>query len=746
MKVLVNYYKEERKYLPILSSLLKKRGVSAAATPELYGISDLLAVAKKAEANAILVCNEKTLANLVQVPAGKKPSLDSFRGSRLNFSTPAIVINSLAQLHTVKYGRFILENDLGKLDFLAKAPIQLAFSVCETSIDFYNCFEELKQALVLSIDIETDWYSRITCISFTGLFNTNTTKTWVIPLIDFGIDHFQTDPLYQMAIACIRALCDLPCPKMMFNNTYDTQILITYGAYPRNLVIDVMGMAHSIYSELPKSLDFVTSLHCYDYYYWKHENEISKKNRDIRAQWGYCAKDSWWTLRCFLVMSKNFPAYAMKNYQILYKHTYPFLYCAFEGILIDEKERESLRAVAEAKLTKALADIRTMAAYKDFNPGSPKQVASLLYDIIGAKVIKRTEKGLPSTNNKVLSTVSLQHPMLALIIDPIIAYRKDAKSINTYFDLRRKNERLLYSIGPFATDTGRPSSHGSNFVFPDPDSDKGFSNYGTEIQNIPSYAKSMMIADPGFTIAEADNSKSEARVVAFKSRCEALKIALADPDHDFYKLLGTIFFNIPYESVTKEMREKVLKRIIHGTNYMMGIDTFIETAGVKKVMEAMQLLNMEGMDIRSFVAFLLGIYHKRFPEVARHYVEIKREILSTGRLVSEVGYTRIFFGDIVNSHPVLRGAVAHEPQSLSVMILYQGFWKVWKLCYESEGALRLKAHIYDSIFTQIRDDLVHHYRPLILEAMNNPVTINDEVLRIPVEFKVGKNWKDLESE
>lgn len=751
MLVFVNYNKEEKANLPILASILKKRGVHAVASANTFGISDLLATAKKANASAIIMANEDTLANLVQVPQKSAATLATFRGSRLNFSIPAIVINPLDHVHTVKYGRFLLEKDLEKLAYLHQKPIPLRFKVCEGLKDLFDCETLLEKAVLISIDIETDAYSRITCISFTGLFRIQEqwiTETFVIPFIDFGIDHWEDPLLYQEAIETMQNICQNEVPKMMFNNPYDAQYLIKYHAWPNNLVIDVMGMAHSQYSELPKTLDFVASLYCYDYFYWKQEADLAKKNRDIRAYWGYCAKDSWNTLRAFMNMLEQYPQYAITNYQMLYKLIYPCLYCAYEGIKVDLAKREELKKEAQAKLDVALKNLRIMAANEEFNPGSPKQVANFIYNIIGAKAVTERKKDKSgnittkvSTSEKSLKKVMEQHPLLTRIVGDILTYREEAKAIGTYFEFETLNERVLYSLGPFATDTGRFSSRQSNFRLYDVEGD--VSSYGAQVQNIPDYAKEMLVADDGWELFEADNNKSEARCVAFLAVCIALKVVLADRDKDFYKVLGTIFFGIPYDKVTKDLRNKVLKRIIHGTNYMMGVDTFIDHVGVKQIMEGAALLGMKVSDIREFVKFLLGIYHKKFPEVSQWYTEIKREILRTHKLVSPMGYTRFFFGDIINNHKILRGAVAHAPQNLSVTILNKGFWKVYKLVVENPYEIRLKAQIHDSNFGQYKIGLRDKYQQLVLAAMNNPVQVNGDVLSIPVDFKYGRTWKEL---
>lgn len=742
MRVLVNYSKEEKESLPILASLLKKLGIQALATSEAHSITGLLAAAGKAQAQGIILCNEETLGNCVQTANKTGATLANFRGSRLNFSIPAIVIAPLFHLHAVKYGRFLLEKDLTKLLQLDIKPVPVRFKVLEAITDFDPAVEVLKDCLVISIDIETDSMTRITCISFTGLLeNGKDTISYIIPFVDFGLDHFTEEDMYAEAILCMQDICALDVPKMMFNATYDTQYLIRYHAYPRNLVIDVMGLQHAQYAELPKDLAFTASLHCYDYYFWKSESALANKSKDIRGYWGYCVKDSWYTLRCFLQMMKDYPAYAIKNYQLLFKLTYPYLYCAFEGWLIDNQARQKLRQQSLEILDKQLVDIKTMANYPDFNPNSPKQVGQLIYNVLGAKIIKKTATGQPSTNETVLKQIGEQHPLLMIVVDAVLSFRQNAKAISTYYDFIQMNGRLLYSQSPFATDTGRSNSQQSNFSTKDEEGK--WANYGAQIQNIPPYAKEMLIADEGYTLIEPDNSKSEARCVAYLSNCKPLKDILADTSRDFYKSLGLLFFGIPYEQVTKELRNDVLKHVVHASNYLAGADATIVNMGIRKVLEGMRMLKWPGNDVKAFVRHLLEVYHKPFPEIRKGYVETKREILRTSKLTSVIGYTRYFFGDIINDHKILRGAVAHAPQNLSVTILNKGFWKCYKLCCHSNGIYRLKAQIHDSLPGQVLDSKLEEYRPKIIEAMTYPVTIHGDTLVIPVEWKSGKTWKAM---
>lgn len=741
MRVFINYSSDQKGYLSTVASMLKKRGHDALASEKPYSMEELLRICKmeKVGAKAVILSNEDTLQNLVKISSRRTATLASFRGSRLDFSCPVIITNPFTHIRTVKYGRWLLERDLDKLSSIQLKPIKLPMHVCDNAGKLYSAKLVLATCLIISIDIETVTEGRISCISFTGLLPNLETITYVIPFINFGTSHWDNPVEYELAIKTMQAICQNPVPKMMYNATYDAQYLIRYHAYPNNLVLDVMGMAHSQYAELPKTLDFTSSLHCYDYYQWKHEADIAKQDKDIRCYWYYCAKDSWYTLRCFLNMCPVYPNYAIRNYQMAFKLTYPCLYCSLEGVAIDNEARVKERATATTELEKRLKNLRTMTANPEFNPGSFKQVGDFLYNILGAKRVAGD-----STNAKVLAKVAEQHPLLARVVDDVLVYREEAKAVSTYFDFNQWDGRLFYSLSPFATDTSRFSSRQSNFFTWNAEENKTES-YGAQIQNIPEYAKSMFIADEGYELFEADNNKSEARCVAELSNCPGLQAALADRDKDFYKLLGYIFFGIPYEQVSKELRNKVIKRVIHGTNYVMGDDTFIETVGVRQLLEGAALLGIKVTNVKDFAHYLLELYHKKFPEVRADYQETKREILRTNMLVSPMKHTRYFFGSISEDHSIFRSAVAHKPQNLSVTILNKGFWKVYKLCVASNGELRLKAQIHDSNFGQYKKGLREKYEPLILEAMNNPVTMpkTGRVLSIPVDFSAGRSWLEV---
>lgn len=754
MLVLVNISPEEEPHLPQLAYFLRRAGLEAMSTKKSLDLGSLISLAKRANCAAILLCNEETLRHCVP---GNKPTLDNWRGSRLNFSVPTIVINKLAQINKVPHAKWLLEKDLEKLQHLKKRPMPFSYTKMLNPDDFPDIIQDLSESIAIYTDVETKTFDPvptiyegveevgktvITCSAWTGIFENGQLRTYMLPLIDYDGDHWRDDPAYFKALLTLKRINALPVPKAMHNGMYDSTHLLVYNAPPLEYTLDTMAFAHAEFAELPKDLAFVASYRLYDYMNWKDDAEIASKSRDQEKYWSYNARDTWMGARILISQLREMPAYAFKNYKTKFKLVYPALYGNFEGFKIDQAARLKVREKAVTDLEKSRASIRVQMSDPNFNPGSWQQVEKAIYDMFGAKKPK-IGKSKSGTDEKNLLAVMEQHPLLARVIPNILTYRENQKAIGTYYDYIQCIGRLLWALNPFGAETERMACNASSFWC------------GTQVQNIPKYAKEMLVADDGYELFEADNKQSEGRTTAYCSQEEALIAALEDAERDFYKTLGTLFFSIPYEEVTDFFRNSVLKRIVHGTNYMMKERTFIENIGVRVLLETAPKLGLKIVEIpekgstneytlRGFAGLLLEAYHGPFPRVRKWYDEIKYEVSSTGFLVSPLGHTRRCFGDIERDHAMLRSLVAHQPQNLSVEILNKGFNRLYTgYVLKDNGNIRLKAQIHDSILGQVRIGMRDHYAPIILECMNNPVQVHGRTLRIPVDIKFGTNWRAM---
>jgi len=296
-------------------------------------------LAKQASCQGIFLCNQETLANCVP---GQKPTLDLYRGSRLDFSVPVIVGNSLLQIHTVDHGKFVLETDLKKLLKLSvKVGREFQFTVLSETSLFPAALEVLSKAIFIAYDIETvtvfptgeiiegevpegeeeetDDHKEggdtiITCASYTAFLPSGEFQTFVLPFYNFLECHWPDSNSFAEAISFLRTANALPVPKAMHNGMYDCFHSIIYRAFPRDFAIDTMAMMHAQYPSLPKSLDYVASIVLPDYYQWKPQAKSASRSRNIQEYWGYNAKDTFNTLRICLHYLKHLPAYARRNY------------------------------------------------------------------------------------------------------------------------------------------------------------------------------------------------------------------------------------------------------------------------------------------------------------------------------------------------------------------------------------------------------------------------------------------------
>src|SRR5690606_38023236 len=290
---------------------------------------------------------------------------------------------------------------------------------------------------------------------------------------------------------------------------------------------------------------------------------------------------------------------------------FPAISCGQEGFAVDEERRMELRAAEVAKSEEALSSLRYLIGEPNFNPKSPKQVAELMR-AVGYKLGKGTDV-------KELTKWKDAHPMYEPLVKYIWAYRKAEKAISTYFDMTLLNQRLMYELNPAGTETGRMASKGSNFWV------------GTNIQNIPQYARAMLRADDGWTLVAVDKSQSESYCTGYITQdLNLIKVVTTSPD--FHCQNASMFFGIPFEElfdaayIDPKTGEKgkvlnkpirtVAKRVNHGANYNMGPDVLVETMGIPAILEAQRLLKLPAfMKVRDVAQYLLNRFDDTYPTI-----------------------------------------------------------------------------------------------------------------------------------
>jgi len=208
---------------------------------------------------------------------------------------------------------------------------------------------------------------------------------------------------------------------------------------------------------------------------------------------------------------------------------------------------------------------------------------------------------------------------------------------------------------------------------------------------------------------------------------------------DFYCYTGYLFFGVEFDK--DHPLRQIVKKIIHGTNYMMGPATFIDSVGVEELQKYKALVGYKGT-LLNFATYLLGLYMKYYPEVEKGWAKIEDEVAMSGHLVTPDGWTRKVFGNIKRSHNIKRSLVAHKSQHFSVVGINEALWRAYyEIQVQSRGEFRLKGQIHDSIFYQAVDNNFDYYEMALLKVMDIPQPTPFGELRIPLDTERGEYWK-----
>ena len=245
------------------------------------------------------------------------------------------------------------------------------------------------------------------------------------------------------------------------------------------------------------------------------------------------------------------------------------------GFLLDVEGLHRLSKELERDLDKMIETIEGLAG-GEFNINSPKQLATVLFEKLGLKPIRKTKTGY-STDEDTLTQLATQHELPAQIVN----YRSLSKLKSTYVDalpelVNPETKRLHTSLNQTVAATGRLSSTEPN------------------LQNIPvkgEYGlriREAFIAPTGHTLLCADYSQIEPRILAHLSQDPRL-LAVFAKGEDIHMATAMEIFNLPSSQITRDMR-RVAKTVVFGIVY--GISPFglasnigVSQADAKKYIE-----------------------------------------------------------------------------------------------------------------------------------------------------------------
>lgn len=587
---------------------------------------------------------------------------------------------------------------------------------------------------ILTFDIEYIG-SNLLCVGMT--ISSDRAVCWVM--------HDQTD------INRVREILTSGQPLCAQNGMFDCSILEWHYGIEciQYLRYDTMLAAHSANPELPKGLDYLTSIYTDQPYYkdmvdWK---KIKSGEQPISDVWQYNAIDTWTTHK---IMEEQLaddlldPAIrATFDFEML--QVRPLWEMSKRGIRIDVDGMEKLKLTLQAEAFVYGKKLELLAG-SEVNVKSIQQVGKLLFDQLRVPKGGTTPGGAYKVDDTTLAaclpkcTTADQREAIQLIRD--IRERRDL--ISKFCNIELEDDgRMRGHYNPAGTDTGRLASRQ---FFP--------TGRGANQQNMPrdKRVRRVFIPDPNRLFGYNDLERAESLVVAHLSH-DPMMLADHAPGVDAHKRLGAFLFGCPIESITDDQRY-MSKRTRHAGNYMLGWMKFMMSVNADAV--------KTGITITAKEAKRLIYGYKEYNIMLQTwwndtYFELKR----TGTLSNLLGRKRRFFDDPERCLPT---AVAYKPQStvgdtLNVALLnlegvicpyaekHMDTGRILQLAKElkQEFGFEALSQIHDAVGFQYLEEYTSEVMPRMRELMTIPLFEYDtgEQFTIPIECAMGPNWGDV---
>ena len=556
--------------------------------------------------------------------------------------------------------------------------------------------------------------------------------------------------------------------QFIFHNgtTYDIMYFHRYGVTFKSALADTMHMWHAIWAQLPKSLAFCVSIMVDDASFWKDEvkedlDETQAKyaipltDTGLASYYQYNALDVYYMVMLYLHLSKIIVQpkfdWAIKNYATEMRIAMgPALMMATIGIKIDNDERiRQLNAQGEDAM-EALGLLWEMCG-ENFNPKSPQQMRWLMYDVLGDA--RPSKRGPQSTDAKVLERMAENSAMHRYMVDRVQAYTKPANNYSKYGPdlILGEGSRMHYTLSIASTWTMRFGGKANAF------------GQGTNPQNIPPKMRPMFHADEGYVFWDADYGQSDLWFVAYETQDQVL-IDRLNSGLDIHACHVEDLLGVPYEKTVtwrkmgKDTKEydfienkitgvrQIIKKVVHGTNYVMGPATMYSNIGRPSLVAAAIAAghhNAPGWGNEELVAYCAELQKRYFQRYATLYRARQKAVLEcqkNGLKATCFGdRTHQFFSDPGKDHKTFRELMSFYGQGGTAMNINRAMLELyWESRVFDMGAL---------LYLQVHDNLLFGIPLSRLSLADNCAAIMGAQLshkgrqfKVPIEAEWSFSW------
>lgn len=506
----------------------------------------------------------------------------------------------------------------------------------------------------------------------------------------------------------------------------------------RPVWIDTMLAHHTLYPWMPHNLGFICTQYTTHPYYkdegksWKEEKQTQES---IDQFWRYNVKDCCVTWSAAHSMFKELESQGLKDF--FFNHVmrlqHHLVRMTVGGILVDQtlKERvhEELKKELDNIKTEFYNSVHEATGDSEYypNPLSSHQLSDLLFNRL--KLVGRGSSTDGENRGRMLKNVKTSDKAKKVLIN-LDKFKEEYKFFSTYIETAIDPDgrmRSTYKQTGVSKAPGRLSSAAVSWGHYE---GRTFIPHGTNLQNQPSRAHPMFIADPDYTFVYADGSQAEARYVGWDAEItqwmEDFEKARLDGKYDAHRSLASSMFNIPYEDVPtadeqdgRKTIRYIAKRCRHGLNYRMMPDRLASTTGLS-LPEAQRAFEL---------------YHRINPELRKWWSKLEHEAKNSRCLYNSYG-RRLFLQGRLDEPETLESIVAFRPQST----IGDKVSRVIYLCEDDDDwpfNARMLMNIHDAVIALCRVEDAIRVAKIIKRHMEEPIIVKPSLPPLIIPAEVG---------
>jgi len=639
----------------------------------------------------------------------------SFNG--INTEKALDYFKSLEMISVIK--DFIPES--GSVLSVSSAVEEKNYITIRTHDELASMITELENAGIFTFDTETDSIQAVEAELVGMSFSIKERSGWFLPLQSRGL-FSEEFPEPSQSISMIKPLLENPSLKKIGQNIkYDLIVLKNAGINLRGIHFDTMIASYLINpSERRHNMDDLAEKHLnYKTITFKElvgtgKNAVSITDVPMDKLAQYAIEDADITFRLYNVFS---PILKEKGLVKLFNEIeLPLIdvlaSMEISGVKIDTPHFDAMRKNTMSMLAEIEKNIYKEAG-QEFNINSTKELASILFEKLGLKTVKKTKTGF-STDIKVLETLQGTHP----IIDYLISYRTLSKLQNTYIEalpklISSKTGRIHTSFNQTIAATGRLSSSDPN------------------LQNIPArddYGKKIragFVPEKGSLLMSADYSQIELRLAAHYSNDENMLKAFRE-GIDIHSMTASSVFGVSLDEIKPDMRRQA-KIINFATIYGVSPYGLSQQAeiGVKDA----------ALFIEKYFATYPGFrkYIDRTIAFAKEHGYVET-LLGRQRPVPEITSTTSFMREGAE-----RVAINMPIQGTSADMIKIAMIQIHDDLIRNKMKSKMIIQVHDELVFEAKEDELDDLKSIVKDRMEKAVDLNVPVV---VDIGVGKNWEE----